>query len=130
MVHYACLPADSHKKPIMFSYQPPLKDIRFVLSDLLDASAQLSQLPPFAEVDEELMMQVAEEAGRFASEVVFPLNAVGDQEGCRYENGAVKTPTGFADAYRRFQEAGWPALACDPDYGGQGLPNTLNSILY
>lgn len=114
----------------MFSYQPPLKDIRFVLSDLLDAPGALSQLPPFAEVDDELTMQVAEEAGRFASEVLFPLNAVGDREGCRYENGEVKTPPGFADAYRQFQEAGWPALACDPDFGGQGLPNTLNSVLY
>ncbi|WP_397476197.1 acyl-CoA dehydrogenase C-terminal domain-containing protein [Pusillimonas sp.] len=114
----------------MFSYQPPLKDIRFVLSDLLDASAQLSLLPPFDEVDDDLMMQVAEEAGRFASEVLFPLNAVGDREGCHYENGVVKTPSGFPNAYRQFQEAGWPALACDPDYGGQGLPNTLNSVLY
>lgn len=114
----------------MFSYQPPLKDIRFVLSELLDAPGQLAQLPAFEEVDADLMMQVAEEAGRFASEVVFPLNAVGDKEGCRYQNGVVKTPTGFADAYRQFQEAGWPALACDPDYGGQGLPNTLNSVLY
>src|SRR5690606_41724790 len=100
----------------MFSYQPPLKDIRFVLSELLDASATLSQLPTYAEVDDELTMQVAEEAGRFASEVLFPLNAVGDREGCRYENGAVTTPPGFADAYRQFQEAGWPALACDPNY--------------
>ena len=114
----------------MFSYQPPLKDIRFVLTDLLDAPAALSHLPPFSEVDEALMMQVAEEAGRFASEVLFPLNAVGDQEGCRYENGLVTTPSGFAQAYKQFQEAGWPALACDPDYGGQGLPNTLNSVLY
>lgn len=114
----------------MFSYQPPLKDIRFVLSDLLGASARLSQLPPFSDVDDELMMQVAEEAGRFASEVLFPLNAVGDREGCRFDNGEVKTPPGFADAYRQFQEAGWPALACDPDFGGQGLPNTLNNVLY
>ena len=114
----------------MFSYQPPLKDIRFVLSDLLDASSHLSSLPPFAEVDDDLTMQVAEEAGRFASEVLFPLNAVGDREGCHYENGLVKTPTGFPEAYRQFQEAGWPALACDPNFGGQGLPNTLNSVLY
>lgn len=114
----------------MFSYQPPLKDIRFVLSELLNASATLSTLPPFEEVDDDLMMQVAEEAGRFASEVLFPLNAVGDQEGCHYENGTVTTPTGFAQAYRQFQEAGWPALACDPNYGGQGLPNTMNSVLY
>lgn len=114
----------------MFSYQPPLKDIRFVLTDLLGASNRLAQLAPFAEIDDDLMMQVAEEAGRFASEVLFPLNAVGDLEGCHYENGVVSTPSGFAEAYRQFQKAGWPALACDPAFGGQGLPNTLNSVLY
>src|SRR5690606_23202580 len=114
----------------MFSYQPPLKDIQFVLNDLLDAPATLAQIPEFAEVDGELMMQVAEEAGRFASEVVFPLNAVGDKEGCHYESGSVKTPAGFVQAYQQFQQAGWPALACDPNFGGQGLPNTLNSVLY
>ncbi|MCI2808067.1 acyl-CoA dehydrogenase C-terminal domain-containing protein [Eoetvoesiella caeni] len=114
----------------MFTYQPPLKDIQFVLSDLLNATEVLNQIPAFAEIDDGLMLQVVEEAGRFASEVLFPLNAVGDREGAQYAEGKVKTPTGFAAAYRQFCEAGWPALACDPEYGGQGLPNTLNSVLY
>jgi len=114
----------------MFTYQAPLKDIQFVLSDLLNASESLRTIPAFAEIDDDLMLQVIEEAGRFASEVLFPLNAVGDREGARYSEGTVTTPKGFAQAYRQFREAGWPALACDPEYGGQGLPHTLNSVLY
>ncbi|MCB5364794.1 acyl-CoA dehydrogenase C-terminal domain-containing protein [Pusillimonas sp. CC-YST705] len=114
----------------MLSYQPPLKDIEYVLGDLLDAPATLQNIPAFAEMDKELMMQVLEEAGRFASEVVAPLNAPGDEQGCRYQDGQVKTPDGFAQAYAQFCEAGWPALPCHPEYGGQGLPNTLNCILY
>lgn len=114
----------------MFTYQPPLRDIRFVLSDLLHASDVLAKIPAFADVDDELIMQVAEEAGKFASEVLFPLNAIGDQIGCKFDNGKVTTPPGFAEAYRQFQQAGWPSMACDPDFGGQGLPNTVNSLLY
>ncbi len=114
----------------MFTYRPPLKDIQFVLADMFKAANVLQQYPEFADVDQDLMQQVIEEAGRFASEVLFPLNAVGDREGCRLENGQVYTPTGFADAYHKFREAGWSALPFDPEYGGQGLPHTLNSALY
>ncbi|MBC7204777.1 MAG: acyl-CoA dehydrogenase family protein, partial [Pusillimonas sp.] len=94
------------------------------------AAQTLNQYPGFEEIDQDLISQVIEEAGRFASEILFPINAVGDREGCTFENGAVRTPPGFAQAYRQFQEAGWPALACDPAYGGQGLPQTLNTVLY
>ncbi|RIY42579.1 acyl-CoA dehydrogenase family protein [Neopusillimonas maritima] len=111
-------------------YHPPLKDISFVLFELFNAAQTLNRYPEFEEIDQDLMSQVIEEAGRFASEILFPTNAVGDREGCRFENGHVKTPTGFKQAYRQFQEAGWPALACDPAYGGQGLPHTLNTVLY
>jgi len=114
----------------MFQYQPPLKDIQFVLADMFQAASVLQQYPKFAEVDQDLIQQVVEEAGRFASEILFPLNAVGDAEGCRYDNGQVKTPKGFGEAYRKFCEAGWPGLACDPEYGGQGLPHTVNNVLY
>jgi len=112
------------------SYHPPLRDMEFVLNDLLDAPAQLSALQAHADVDLDLMKQVLEEAGRFAAEVVAPINAGGDQEGCRLTDGEVKTPTGFASAYRQFCEAGWPALACASEYGGQGLPHLLNCALF
>jgi alkylation response protein AidB-like acyl-CoA dehydrogenase len=114
----------------MFSYTPPLKDMQFVLSDLLDAPAILRTIPAFADVDAPLMQQVSEEAGRFAAEILFPLNAQGDRVGCRLEDGNVRTPPGFAEAYRQFREAGWPALACAPEHGGQGLPHVLNCVLF
>lgn len=113
----------------MSAYTAPLKDMQFVLSDLLDAPAVLAQLPLYEEVDADLIAQVLEEAGRFASEVLFPLNASGDREGCRFDNGAVATPAGYAQAYRQFCEAGWPAMNCDPEHGGQGLPQLLNTAL-
>ncbi|MFL9878269.1 acyl-CoA dehydrogenase [Herbaspirillum rhizosphaerae] len=112
------------------SYHPPLRDMAFVLNDLLGAPAQLSALQAHADVDLDLMKQVLEEAGRFAAEVVAPINAGGDLEGCRFTDGEVQTPTGFANAYRQFCEAGWPALACASEYGGQGLPHLLNCALF
>ena len=114
----------------MFSYTAPLKDMQFVLNHVLDAPAILAALPAFADVDADLMQQVTEQAGRFAGEILAPLNAPGDRAGCRFDNGAVSTPAGFADAYRQFCDAGWPALACAPEYGGQGLPHVLNGVLF
>jgi len=68
---------------------------------------------------------------KFASEVAFPLNQVGDKEGCtRHEDGSITTPTGFKAAYDQYVTGGWPALSCDPKYGGQGLPQLLNTVLY
>jgi|SRR5450830_33466 len=111
-------------------YQPPLRDMAFVLNDLLDAPARLSALGAYAEVDADLMQQVLQEAGRFAAEVVAPLNPGGDRQGCRFDGGEVRTPDGFAAAYRQFCMAGWPALACAPEHGGQGLPHLLNCALF
>lgn len=112
------------------SYTPPLRDMRFVLEDVLQAPEILSALPAYAEVDADLIGQILEEAGKFAAEIVHPLNATGDHQGCRFHDGKVTTPEGFAEAYRQFCEGGWPALACDPAYGGQGLPLLINTILY
>jgi alkylation response protein AidB-like acyl-CoA dehydrogenase len=107
------------------TYTPPLNDMRFVLDEVLDAPATLGAMPDFVEVDADLMHQILDEAGRFAAEVLAPLNAKGDEIGCTYADGVVRTPPGFADAYRQFVEAGWPALACKPEHGGQGLPHVL-----
>jgi alkylation response protein AidB-like acyl-CoA dehydrogenase len=114
----------------MLSYTPPLKDMQFVLNEVLEAPATFSAIPAFAEVDAALMQQVLTEAGRFAAGILLPLNAGGDREGCRYDAGAVGTPAGFAEAYHQFCEAGWPALACAPEHGGQGLPQVLNCALF
>lgn len=110
-------------------YQPPVQDIRFVL-DLLGAQNQLQQLPAFTDIDDDLIDQIISEAGRFAQNILFPLNAIGDRQGAKFDNGEVKTPEGFASAYRQFQEAGWPSLSFDPAYGGQGLPQALNIIVF
>ena len=115
----------------MPSYTAPLRDMRYVMYDLLDAEAELAQLPRYAAFDRETMDAVLEEAARFASQVAFPLNQVGDIEGCRIDTeGNVTTPPGFKEAYRQFVEAGWPSLSCDPDVGGQGMPVLLNNRLY
>jgi len=115
-------------------YQPALADIRFILHDVLQAPAQLQALAPFTEADAGLMQQVLEEAGKFVASEIAPLNRGGDETGCRFEpageGGRVSTPPGFAAAYRTFWQAGWPALACAPEDGGQGLPWVLEGVLY
>ncbi|MBX3619782.1 MAG: acyl-CoA dehydrogenase C-terminal domain-containing protein [Rhizobacter sp.] len=114
----------------MWHYEPPLRDIRFVVDELLDLPARWAELPAFAEVDAATARQVIEEAGKFAAEVIAPLNASGDVEGCTLKDGQVTTPRGFREAYQAFVAAGWPALACEPEVGGQGLPQSLNAVLH
>jgi len=110
----------------MGQYIPPLRDTQFVLHELLDAEQTFKQLPPYQDVDRQSVDQVLEAAGKFCSDVLFPLNLSGDREGCTFhQDGAVTTPTGFKAAYEQYVEAGWPALSCDPAYGGQGLPLSL-----
>ncbi|SAL58525.1 Acyl-CoA dehydrogenase-like protein [Caballeronia arvi] len=115
----------------MGQYAAPLRDMQFVLHEVLKVEAELKSMPKHADLDADTINQVLEEAGKFCSEVVFPLNQSGDREGCAYEgDGVVKTPAGFKEAYRQYIDAGWPALGCDPEYGGQGLPAFVNNALY
>ncbi|MGH6893313.1 MAG: acyl-CoA dehydrogenase C-terminal domain-containing protein [Dongiaceae bacterium] len=109
----------------MPTYTPPLDDIRFVLFDLLKAET-LAELPGFADATPDIVNVVLEEAGKFAANELQPINHSGDEEGCRYESGAVTTPKGFKEAYAKFIEGGWTGLPCDPEYGGQGLPKLVN----
>ncbi|MBV8096178.1 MAG: acyl-CoA dehydrogenase C-terminal domain-containing protein [Acetobacteraceae bacterium] len=112
----------------MAIYQAPLRDMRFVLHELLDSSA-LSQLPGYEQATPDLIDAVLEQAAKLAESELFPLNLPGDAEGCHFENGVVRTPKGFKEAYRIFREGGWTALACDPDYGGQGMPHAVNFVV-
>ena len=116
----------------MAHYTPPLRDMQFVLHELLNVTDALKQLPPHAEIDVDTLNAVLEEGGKFASEVIAPLNQSGDAEGCTLNRDTheVTTPSGFKAAYAKFVEGGWPSLGCDTDYGGQGLPVTLNQCLY
>ncbi|MFM8623253.1 MAG: acyl-CoA dehydrogenase C-terminal domain-containing protein [Betaproteobacteria bacterium] len=113
-------------------YTPPLRDMQFVMHEVLGISASLQQLPPHQEMDADTLNAVLEEAGKFAAEVAFPLNRVGDEQGCQLDRQSheVKTPEGFKQAYEQYVQGGWPALSCDPQYGGQGLPFVLNNFLY
>ncbi len=118
----------------MGQYAAPIRDMQFVLHELLNVEAELKHMPKHAELDADTINQVLEAAGKFCSEVVFPLNQSGDRGGCTYgctyEGGGVKTPAGFRDAYRQYVEAGWAGLGCDPEYGDQGLPAFVNNALY
>ncbi|MEE8533912.1 MAG: acyl-CoA dehydrogenase [Alphaproteobacteria bacterium] len=105
----------------MTGYTAPLRDMRFVLHEVVGLD-EVARLPGCEEATPDLVDQVLEEAGKFASGVLAPLNETGDREGTRLENGVVRTPAGFADAYQKFVAGGWNGLPFDPGHGGQGLP--------
>ncbi|MBT9288583.1 acyl-CoA dehydrogenase C-terminal domain-containing protein [Prosthecodimorpha staleyi] len=108
-------------------YKAPLRDMRFVLYELMDGDG-LAALPGLETFDRTLTDAILDEAARLCETVLFPLNRSGDEEGCRFENGTVATPDGFAEAYRLFRDGGWTSLACDPAYGGQGAPATVATL--
>jgi alkylation response protein AidB-like acyl-CoA dehydrogenase len=112
----------------MQTYTAPLRDMRFVLHELHD-STSLAALPGLEEMTPDLLNTVLDEAGKFISAVLLPLNASGDAEGCHYADGVVRTPKGFKEAYRSFVEGGWAALSSDPSYGGQGLPQSVAKLV-
>src|SRR5215469_96717 len=108
----------------MTVYKAPLRDYRFVLNELFDVG-ELATFPGYEDATPDLFESVLEEGAKLCEEVLFPINRSGDEEGCTFENGVVRTPKGFKEAYDTFRQGGWTALACDPAYGGQGLPHTL-----
>jgi alkylation response protein AidB-like acyl-CoA dehydrogenase len=109
----------------MPKYQAPLRDMRFVLYDVLGIDTY-SNLPAFSEAPRDVVDAILDEGAKFTSNVLQPLNAVGDREGCkRSAGGSVKTPTGFPEAWRHMSEGGWMGISSDPAYGGQGLPRLI-----
>ncbi|MBI2745600.1 MAG: acyl-CoA dehydrogenase C-terminal domain-containing protein [Burkholderiales bacterium] len=116
----------------MPSYNPPLRDMQFVMHEVLNVTEQLKQIPRHADTDADTINAVLEEGGKFAANVIFPLNISGDTEGCKLDKTTheVTAPKGFKEAYAQYVEGGWAALSCDPDYGGQGLPFVLNQCIY
>ena len=113
-------------------YTPPLRDMQFVMHEVLNIVDELKVLPPYADVDVDTINAIIEEGGKFASTVVAPLNQSGDIEGCTLDKATheVKAPKGFKEAYAQYVEGGWPALSCDPAFGGQGLPHVVNQCLF
>ena len=109
-------------------YQAPLRDMRFVMHELHD-SAGLARLPGLEEMTPDVLDTVLEEASKFITTVLLPLNASGDAEGCHYEDGVVRTPRGFKEAYKAYVAGGWGALSSDPAYGGQGMPQSTSKLI-
>ena len=113
-------------------YTPPIRDMEFILHEVLGVMQEWSALPPHRELDQDTVHAVLEEAGKFAVQLLLPLNQSGDAQGCSFDvaTHSVRTPEGFALAYQQYVQGGWPALSCAAIYGGQGLPVAMNQCLY
>ncbi|VAW03772.1 3-methylmercaptopropionyl-CoA dehydrogenase (DmdC), partial [hydrothermal vent metagenome] len=111
----------------MPSYTPPVKDLQFVLHDVLNVSH--SDTPGYADLEADFTAAVLEEAGKLTSQVLAPLNAVGDTQGCVLENGVVRTPEGFKAAFEQVKEGGWAALDLPEEFGGQNMPYVLGTAV-
>ncbi|WP_417239561.1 acyl-CoA dehydrogenase C-terminal domain-containing protein [Celeribacter halophilus] len=111
----------------MPSYTAPTKDIQYVLHEVLNISG--SDIPGYSDLEPEFTEAILEAAGQLASDVIAPLNTIGDQEGCTFENGVITTPTGFKEAFEQVKEGGWPGLDLPEEYGGQGLPYLMSTAV-
>ncbi len=109
----------------MLTYRAPLRDIHFVLDELLDAPAHYARLQGCEEVTTDLLAAIIDSGAKFAENVAAPLNAIGDEQGCKFDNGKVTTPSGFKEAFQQYGAAGWPALGIPAELGGQGLPTSV-----
>ncbi len=113
----------------MPEYKAPLRDIRFALNELLDFESHYAGLPGAEEATPDLVDAILEEGAKFSEQVLSPLNQVGDQQGCQLNDGNVTTAEGFKAAYQQYVEGGWPSLAQNPEFGGQGLPESLGAVI-
>ena len=111
----------------MPTYTAPVRDMEFVLNDVL--KVQSAGIQGYEELEAEFISAILNEAGKITSEVLAPLNAVGDKEGCHFENGIVRTPKGFKDAFEQVRDGGWTGIDCDPEYGGQGMPYIIGTAV-
>ena len=108
----------------MPSYSAPVKDIKFILQNVLKIHD--SDIPGYGDLDNDYLNAILEEASKISSEVLAPLNAIGDKHGCRFENGIVYTPPGFKEAFNQLKDGGWTGIDCDIKFGGQGLPYLIS----
>ena len=113
----------------MPTYKAPLREIHFVMHELLESESFYKRLPGFEDVTRDLMDAILKEAARFSEDVLAPLNRQGDEQGCSWDDGEVMTPDGFAAAYKQYVKNGWASLAADREHGGQGMPNLLGTIV-
>ncbi len=113
----------------MTTYHAPIRDFQFLLQEVFKVQDTLYTLPGFEEIDDDVVNMVLEEGAKVCEEVLHPVNASGDQQGCSFDDGMVTTPDGFKEAYQIFTEAGWSSLSLPTEHGGQGLPETLNFVI-
>ncbi|MDG1987879.1 MAG: acyl-CoA dehydrogenase C-terminal domain-containing protein [Halieaceae bacterium] len=113
----------------MPTYKAPLREIHFVMHELLESESFYKRLPGFEDITRDLMNAILKEAARFSEDVLAPLNRQGDEQGCSWDDGEVMTPDGFAEAYDQYVKNGWASLAADREHGGQGMPNLLGTIV-
>ena len=116
----------------MPTYSPPLRDMQFVMHEMFEVTEHFKSIPRYEDFDVDTINAVLEEGGKFATDVIFPINISGDSEGCKLDQATheVTTPKGYKEAFAKYVEGGWPALACDPEFGGQGLPLVVNQCFY
>ena len=112
----------------MVTYKAPLRDFRFAYHELFNAE-DISTIETYSEVTPELIDAILEAGAKLCENELFPINRSGDEEGCQFHNGAVKTPAGFQAAYDAYVAGSWGGLSSAPEFGGQGLPNSVNSAL-
>ncbi|MFN2360038.1 MAG: acyl-CoA dehydrogenase C-terminal domain-containing protein [Marinobacter sp.] len=113
----------------MPDYKAPLRDIKFVMTELLDSEQHYANLEGAEDATPDMVDAIIGEGAKFCEQVLSPLNQVGDKEGCTWSEDGVKTPTGFKEAYQQYVEGGWPSMTADPNYGGQGLPHSLGLVM-
>jgi len=113
----------------MADYKVPMRDMQFVMNELLDYESHYKSLPGCEDATKDVVDAILEESAKFCENVLAPINQSGDQEGCQWNDGEVTTPAGFKEAYQQYVEAGWPSMTHNVEYGGQGLPGSLGSIL-
>jgi len=112
----------------MPDYRVPLRDMRFLMNEVFDYASHYRDLAGGDDASPEVINAILEAAADYCEQVLAPLNAVGDREGCVFEDGRVRTPTGFREAYRQFVDGGWQSLSFPTEYGGQGLPMSMNLL--
>ncbi len=113
----------------MADYQAPLRFMRFLLHDVFKAETYLADLPEYEDFNRELLDAILDEAANFSTQVLLPINASGDAEGCTWQDGKVTTPKGFKDAFKQYCESGWSAMGLEADYGGQPVPKSLHLMV-
>jgi len=112
----------------MATYSAPIDDMMFLFEKLRD-NPHYNELEKYKEVNPDLAKDILEQAAKITENLILPLAKVGDETPATFENGVVRTPPGYKEAYKKFIEDGWVSLSCDPEYGGQGMPKTISAFL-